>query len=318
MQTTHQRRQQRVAYAASVRVHPPDRHRPFEGRTINLSRSGVLIESLQPCAVGTEVVCEIALPGGRRQLPGRVTRLQALTPAAVALGIEFTALSQPDADLLSEAVGEDDGRARMVQVRFEGMREPMRSRALLTDDGIRLTTALPFLRLRTGVEVTFLSGKSQVQSQGVIRDVELDQMGPDGIPRLAVNVRLAGDAEAEDSAVTPIPLAKTPGLVSPAVFAATPSPTTGTPTPLPPRSPANDGPTVRRRRSAAPVGRIAAVAAGTVVVALGLLAYQRLPPATVQLESHPLVEPPRPAPPPTPAPVVAAPAPAPPPVGEGK
>src|SRR3954471_3863804 len=164
MLKTHRRRQQRVAYAASVRVHPSGRPHPFDGRTINLSRSGVLIESLQPCAIGTELICEIPLPGGRRRLRGRVTRLQSLSPAAVGLGIEFTGLEGSDEDLLSEVVGEDDGRSRVVQVRFEGMREPMRSRARLTDDGIRLSTALPFLRLRSPVEVTFLSGRTRVQS----------------------------------------------------------------------------------------------------------------------------------------------------------
>ena len=101
MHRTHQRRQQRVAYAASVRLHTTGRPHPFEGRSINLSRSGVLVESLQPCAVGTEVICEIPLPGGRRQLRGRVARMQALSPAAVGLAIAFTELDVPDQELLS-------------------------------------------------------------------------------------------------------------------------------------------------------------------------------------------------------------------------
>src|SRR5205823_14838246 len=124
-----------VAYAASVRLHTTGRPHPFEGRSINLSRSGVLVESLQPCAVGTEVICEVPLPGGRRQLRGRVARMQALSPAAVGLAIAFTELDEPDQALLSEAVGQDDGRSRTVQVRLEGRPEPMRSRARLTDGG---------------------------------------------------------------------------------------------------------------------------------------------------------------------------------------
>ena len=114
MHRTHQRRQQRVAYAASVRLHTSGRPHPFEARSINLSRSGVLVESLQPCAIGTEVICEIPLPGGRRQLRGRVARLQRLSPAAVGLAIAFTELEAPDEELLSEAVGHDDGRTRIV------------------------------------------------------------------------------------------------------------------------------------------------------------------------------------------------------------
>src|SRR5688572_29037909 len=197
MHRTQQRRQQRVAYAASVRLHTSGRPHPFEARSINLSRSGVLVESLQPCAVGTEVICEIPLPGGRRRLRGRVARLQSLSPAAVGLAIAFTELNAPDQELLSEAVGQDDGRSRVVQVRFEGMKEPMRSRAQLTEDGLRLTTGLPFLRLRSPVEVTFLSGPSKVQSRGLVRQVELDQFAADGTPRLAISVAFSAHPEVQ-------------------------------------------------------------------------------------------------------------------------
>jgi hypothetical protein len=97
--------------------------------------------------------------------------------------------------------------------------------------------------------------------------------------------------------VTPVPVTKTPALVSAASFAATPTPTIApTPAPVSP-APGHGLPRRRPHRSdAVPTGRILAVAAGLVVVGLGLFAYHRLPPATVQLESHPLIEPPRPAP----------------------
>ena len=122
MHRTHQRRQQRVAYAASVRLHTSGRPHPFEARSINLSRSGVLVESLQPCAIGTEVICEIPLPGGRRQLRGRVARLQCAVARGGGPGASRSPASTAlDEELLSEAVGQDDGRTRVVQVRFEGM-----------------------------------------------------------------------------------------------------------------------------------------------------------------------------------------------------
>src|SRR4051794_22304769 len=150
MSRQHQRRQHRVAYATSVRLHPVGRRRSefIDGRIINLSRSGVLIESLQACAVGTDLLCEIPLPGGDRRLPGRVARLEPVTGDAVVLGIAFAPLERPDAEMLLEVVGDpgDGAATRLVQVQFEGVREPLRSRALLTADGIRLTTALPFLR----------------------------------------------------------------------------------------------------------------------------------------------------------------------------
>jgi hypothetical protein len=209
MSRQHQRRQHRVAYATSVRLHPVGRRRSefIDGRIINLSRSGVLIESLQPCPVGTDLVCEIPLPGGDRRLPGRVARLQAVSPDAVALGIAFAPLPRPDAEMLLEVVGDpgDQGTTRLVQVQFEGVREPLRSRALLTPDGIRLTTALPFLRLRSGVEVTFLSGETRLQSHGHVRDVQFQHMGPDGVPLVAVDVTLAAEEPDDVESTAPAP-----------------------------------------------------------------------------------------------------------------
>jgi len=300
-----------VAYAASVRLHTSGRPHPFEARSINLSRSGVLVESLQPCAVGTEVICEIPLPGGRRQLRGRVARLQALSPAAVGLAIAFTELNAPDQELLSEAVGQDDGRSRIVQVRFEGMKEPMRSRAQLTEDGgLRLSTGLPFLRLRSPVEVTFLSGSSKVQSKGLIRQVELDQFATDGTPRLAVSVAFSAQPEVQPG--TPVavttPAESVPTAPALPAMAATPVYAPHSRPQAPPAAPVPVEP-----ESGSPLVRVVGVAAVVALIGLGVLTYLRtsppvaeraapLPPV-VTVPPEPVVPPPEPAA--APAPVVA-------------
>jgi hypothetical protein len=295
MHRTHQRRQQRVAYAASVRVHTSGRPHPFEARSINLSSSGVLVESLQPCAVGTEVICEIPLPGGRRQLRGRVARLEALSPAAVGLAIAFTGLDAPDQELLSEAIGQDDGRTRVVQVRFEGMREPMRSRAQLTPEGLRLTTALPFLRLRSPVEVTFLSGESNVRSKGMIQNVELDQFAEDGTPRLAVNVAFSAEPEVQPG--DPVAVAPPPEPVP----AAAPLPVPASAAPLPVR-PAAAAPPVHAPPRADHTALIRVLSVAAMVAAAGLVVI-----SVLQLRGQaPVATAPAPALPTTPPPAVAA------------
>lgn len=302
MHRTHQRRQQRVAYAASVRLHTSGRPHPFEARSINLSRSGVLVESLQPCPVGTEVICEIPLPGGRRRLRGRVARLQALSPAAVGVAIAFTQLDQPDEELLSEAVGQDENRSRIVQVRFEGMPEPMRSRARLTDGGLRLSTALPFLRLRSPVEVTFVSGESKVQSKGLVSQVELDQFAADGTPRLAVSVAFAADPQVQPG--TPVAVAAVPESppTAPALPAMAAAPV-HVPEPRPPLV------TPSEREGGVPaVARVLAVAAVVTIAGLGALSYFRssppvgdsaapVPPPVVTVPLPPEPAPAEPAPP---------------------
>ena len=262
----------------------------------------MLVESLQPCAVGTEVICEIPLPGGRRRLRGRVARLQSLSPAAVGLAIAFTELNAPDQELLSEAVGQDDGRTRIVQVRFEGMKEPMRSRAHLTEDGLRLSTALPFLRLRSPVEVTFLSGPSNVQSKGLVRQVELDQFAADGTPRLAVSVAFSAEPEVQPG--TPVAVTAPPETVptAPALPTMAAAPVHA-PEARPPAAPPAPAP----EDSGSPALRILAVAAVVALVGLGGVTYLRSagPVAERTAPPPPIVTvPPEPtAPPAPPAPV---------------
>jgi hypothetical protein len=116
-----QRRQQRVAYATTVRLHAVDSSRPWGGRTVNLSRSGVLVESQQACPVGTELVCEIPFPAGEHHLAGRVARADPLPDQLVGLGIKFTALGQLEEDLLAAVVGhaEDDDVAPIPETTLE-------------------------------------------------------------------------------------------------------------------------------------------------------------------------------------------------------
>jgi hypothetical protein len=298
----------------------------------------VLVESLQPCAIGTEVICEIPLPGGRRQLRGRVARLQRISPAAVGLAIAFTELDAPDQELLSEAVGHDDGRTRIVQVRFEGMAEPMRSRARLTDGGLRLSTALPFLRLRSPVEVTFVSGDTKVQSRGLVQEVALDQFATDGTPRLAVSVVFSAEPQVQPGT----PVAVSAPAENPPTAAALP-PVAAAPAHVPEPAPAH-APEARPEPPAhidlqprgGATARVLMVAAAVVLLGVGLMSYlgsqapvaeqpTAVPPPLVTVPPDPAPHEPLPPPPvakvveqpqpirvPPPRPVLVVPAPLPP------
>jgi hypothetical protein len=180
-----------VQYPADVRLHAPALRKSIPGRALNLSSSGIFIEASDPFEVGTPILCEIPLPGGTRSLKGHVTRMQPLpfSSAGLGIGVRFDELGAEDESLLHQLVRQS-GHSRLVRVRFEGLREPLRSQALLTEDGIQLSTALPFLRLSSEVSVAFLAGTSQVESRGVVRDVQIEPQSPDGIPRLAVQVEL--------------------------------------------------------------------------------------------------------------------------------
>lgn len=206
MRAESQRAQPRVAYPAQVRLVRPGRQAPLPGRALNLSPSGVFVETHEPCAVGSDLLCEIPLPGGERRLRGRVARTQLLSRESVGLGIAFVDLAADDLALLRTIVNQlrdsTELRSHLVKVRFEGLREPLRSRATVTAQGIRLSTALPFLRLSSEVDVSFIAGDSRIESHGVVESVGLEPAPADGVPRLSVDVALAAQPAVPQAPVT--------------------------------------------------------------------------------------------------------------------
>ena len=137
---------------------------------------GIFVEARQLVEVGTRVMCDIPLPGGTRRLAGEVARLQPLpfSSSAVGLGIRFVELDASARTLLEALVQREQEPAHLVHARFEGMAEAIRSQAVLTKDGVRLSAALPFLRPGSEVEISFVSGKSRVLSRGVVREAVVD------------------------------------------------------------------------------------------------------------------------------------------------
>jgi hypothetical protein len=76
-----------------------------------------------------------------------------------------------------------------VDVDFEGLASPVRCRAVVAGDGLRLVTGLPFMRLESRVAVRF-QGSSGEHHEGTIDSVTLEPSGDGGIPQLELNVSL--------------------------------------------------------------------------------------------------------------------------------
>jgi len=201
MGTDGTRQHPRVEYRTHVLLMgtgtPGPTTRPLLGRSLNLSASGVLVEADEPCPVGSELCCLIPLRGRTRTLRARVARLQPLDDHRVGIGMAFVELAPSDRDLLDGVVAGHEAPAEVVSVRFDGVPQPVQSRAVITDDGIELRTALPFLRIDSAVEVGFGEGGRLVR-HGVLCDVRVERSG-DGAPYLAVSVRLQ-EAERTDPA----------------------------------------------------------------------------------------------------------------------
>jgi hypothetical protein len=194
------RTEPRVDFRESVRVIWPGEVSGVVARAVNLSSTGILVDAPTPtpCPVGSDVLCDVALPRGPRLLRGRVAHRRVLPSAKVGMGIEFVDLSPREAAELRTVIDEIDeekqgeekqgeGKPQRVKVRFRGTNHVVRARAVPTADGFRLVTALPFLKLDTEVDIA-LSPDASVSARGWVSQVTLEPGEADGAPRLRIDV----------------------------------------------------------------------------------------------------------------------------------
>jgi hypothetical protein len=184
----------RVDYREPVRVIWPGEVSGVEARAVNLSPTGMLVDAPTPtpCEVGSDVLCDVALPRhGSVLLRGRVAHRRLLSPVKVGMGIEFIDLSPDEAAELRGLVDASDEKPQRVMVRFEGTNQTVRARAVATDAGFRLATSLPFLKVGTALEVSLAPG-ALPRASGRVSSIELDWSGHDGVPRLLIDVRVDG------------------------------------------------------------------------------------------------------------------------------
>ncbi len=178
----------RVSYEQKIRLLGSDGKPVIIGRTMNLSPSGIYVRAPKGCDVGSEVTCDLPLPGGTRQIHGRVARTQALPDATTGLGIQFVDLTTADSSSLHRALEGSGSRPVAVKVMFEGMTNPIKCQGVITAEGIRLSTSLPFLRLGSDVQAVYDGRAGKTDARGVLTGVRLEPVAGDGVPRLGVEV----------------------------------------------------------------------------------------------------------------------------------
>ena len=190
------RTEPRVGFRREVRVMWPGQVSSVMARAVNLSPTGILVDAAtpEPCPVGSPVVCDVALPRGPLRLRGRVAHHRMLSPAKVGMGIAFTDLSPHMVAELRDVVDGSDEKAQLVRLRFAGKNQLVCTRALPTAEGFQFTTALPFLRSDTEVEIS-LSPDADLTTKGWVSSVALGAAQEDGVPRLVIDIR-AGESAA--------------------------------------------------------------------------------------------------------------------------
>jgi len=199
----------RVSYEQRIRLLGEDGKPLIVGRTMNLSPSGIYVRAPNGCEIGSEVTCDLPLPGGTRQLRGRVTRTEAHPDESTGIGIQFVDLTTGDSSSLHRVLEGGAARPVAVKVMFEGMNKPIKCHGTVTADGIRLSTALPFLRLGSDVQAVYDGQGAEdlkIETRGVLTGVRLEPVAGDGVPRLGVDVDIESEKAFDPSA------ARTPGL----------------------------------------------------------------------------------------------------------
>jgi hypothetical protein len=177
----------RVPYHEAVCLTRADGGGRLYTRSIDLSRTGLQVVATESLAVGTELRCTLLLPGGPRSVPGRVVRVTAL-PRGLGLAIAFGQLTPGAAAAIDQLIEARARDVRPAKLRVDGMDRAVRCEGRLEEGTVRLTAALPFLRLDGGVDVEI--GEDGEVAAGVISKIALDPSTADGVPRLALEVAL--------------------------------------------------------------------------------------------------------------------------------
>ncbi|HEX3698826.1 MAG TPA: PilZ domain-containing protein [Polyangia bacterium] len=194
-----QRLEPRVHYRAPVKVMPDGETRQVVGQSLNLSPRGILVDTPLPYPVGTAIVCDVSLPAGSKTLRGRVVRVQPLSPSSTGLGIVFVDLSPADLAALRDLVLGQTDDAQQLAVRVGGTTWMFRGSARLSEDGYYLNVPLPFLSVDAPIELA-ASPSAPVITRALVKGLRLEPLAPDGVPRLRIAVRMAGNASAESAA----------------------------------------------------------------------------------------------------------------------
>jgi hypothetical protein len=199
-----------VEFREPVRVIWSGQMSGVEARAVNLSPTGILVDTPTPtpCPIGSDVLCDVALPRGPRLLRGRVAHKHALPSANMGMGIEFVDLSPRVVAELRDVVDESSEKPQRVKVRFAGTNQIVSARALPTAAGFRLATALPFLRPESAVEI-LLSPDARISAEGWVSSVALERSPEDGMPRLLIDVNV-GETERRPEPDDPDAITETP------------------------------------------------------------------------------------------------------------
>jgi hypothetical protein len=179
----------RVPYDEAISIARFDGRGRLYARAIDLSATGIHVICAESCPLGTVVKCTLLLPGGPRNVRGRVIR-ETVLPRGVGLAIAFSNVDPGTAAAIKTLVESRGHDVMPAKLKVDGVERALRCEGRVEEGTVRLTATLPFLRIDGGVEVV-LGEHGERSAAGVIKKIAVDPSTADGVPRLAVDVEIA-------------------------------------------------------------------------------------------------------------------------------
>ncbi len=205
------RRQHRIVYQSKAFLKAAGRLNDIVVRIQNLSPLGmfVTISGAEVPAAGTEVMCRLSLARQTRTVRGRVAWVREVSRNAPlrspGAGIEFLDLEKRDVEFLRQLVDPADGERQPVDVWFEGLSAPIRCQASVVGEEVRLATRLPFMRLHSGVRITFLQHPGALAREGTLDSIMLEPSDEQGVPHLRLSISTSVLDNARGTIVNAVP-----------------------------------------------------------------------------------------------------------------
>src|SRR5439155_5798235 len=139
----------RVPYDEAIAIARFDGRGRLYARAIDLSATGIQVICAESCPLGTVVRCTLLLPGGPRNVRGRVVRETALA-RGVGLAIAFSNVDGGTAAVIRNLIESRAHQVMPAKLRVAGVDRTLRCEGRVDDKTVRLTATLPFLRIDGG------------------------------------------------------------------------------------------------------------------------------------------------------------------------
>ena len=118
----------RIPYEETVCLTRVDGGGRLFGRSVNLGVAGMYVVCIEPCEIGTELVCSVLLPGGPRKLRARVMRLAAL-PRGFGIALAFHDITNHDRVVIESLIATHRREVHAAKLRPRGAAWPRAPRA---------------------------------------------------------------------------------------------------------------------------------------------------------------------------------------------